>query len=139
MEIIIKNTKNLLVRMRSPVQIWSAAPEQHLKSERFIFIGTQCDLWGKPDGTGHDKNKSREIPSTYFSLIPSLSERQCSNRIYVSCEASNPHGLPKVPLILTSELEPYQDMIRIPLAAQRSKSSMLCVSTSAYESKNAAI
>ena len=36
-----------------------------------MFIGTQCDLWGKPDGTGHDKNKSREIPSTYFyALIP---------------------------------------------------------------------
>ena len=27
-----------------------------------MFIGTQCDLWGKPDGTGHEKNKSRELP-----------------------------------------------------------------------------
>ena len=36
-----------------------------------MFIGTQCDLWGKPDGTEHDKNKSREISSTYFyALIP---------------------------------------------------------------------
>ena len=23
--------------------------------KRFMFIGTQCDLWGKPDGTGHEK------------------------------------------------------------------------------------
>ena len=35
-------------------------------SARFMFIGTQCDLWGGPDGTGHGKNKSREISSTYF-------------------------------------------------------------------------
>ena len=36
-----------------------------------MFIGTQCDLWGKPDGTEHDKNKSKEISSTYFyALIP---------------------------------------------------------------------
>ena len=20
-----------------------------------MFIGTQCDLWGRPDGTGHEK------------------------------------------------------------------------------------
>ena len=39
--------------------------------KRLMFIGTQCDLWGKPDGTEHDKNKSREISSTYFyALIP---------------------------------------------------------------------
>ena len=94
-------------------------PAKILKPQRFIFIGTQCDLWGKPDGTGHDKNKSREIPSTYFSLIPSLSERQCSNRIYVSCEASNPHGLPKVPLILTFGLELYQDTIKTHLCRSK--------------------
>ena len=23
--------------------------------QRFMFIGTQCDLWGGPDGTGHKK------------------------------------------------------------------------------------
>ena len=23
--------------------------------EGFMFIGTQCDLWGRPDGTGHEK------------------------------------------------------------------------------------
>ena len=51
---------------------------ENTATERFMFIGTQCDLWGKPDGTGHDKNKSREIPSTYFSLIPSLFERHIS-------------------------------------------------------------
>ncbi len=26
-----------------------------LKPQRFMFIGTQCNLWGKPDGTGHGK------------------------------------------------------------------------------------
>ena len=24
-----------------------------------MFIGTQCDLWGKPDGTGHEKGLSQ--------------------------------------------------------------------------------
>ena len=41
-----------------------------LETQRFMFIGTQCDLWGRPDGTGHEKNKSREIPSTYFFFDP---------------------------------------------------------------------
>ena len=31
------------------------APFQRTVTERFMFIGTQCDLWGKPDGTGHEK------------------------------------------------------------------------------------
>ena len=37
---------------------------------RVMFIGTQCDLWGKPDGTGYEKSKSREFPSTYFFFDP---------------------------------------------------------------------
>ena len=37
---------------------------------RFMFIGTQCDLWGRPDGTGYEKSKSREFPSTYFFFDP---------------------------------------------------------------------
>ena len=38
--------------------------------ERFMFTGTQCDLWGRPVGTGHEKSKSREFPSTYFFFDP---------------------------------------------------------------------
>ena len=38
--------------------------------EGFMFIGTQCDLWGRPDGTGYEKSKSREFPSTYFFFDP---------------------------------------------------------------------
>ena len=38
--------------------------------KRFMFIGTQCDLWGRPDGTGYEKSKSREFPSTYFFFDP---------------------------------------------------------------------
>ena len=41
-----------------------------------MFIGTQCDLWGKPDGTGHEKISRGNFPRLIFSLIPSLSERQ---------------------------------------------------------------
>ena len=44
--------------------------EKHLKFEGFMFIGTQCDLWGRPDGTGYEKSKSREFPSTYFFFDP---------------------------------------------------------------------
>ena len=29
--------------------------QKTLKPQRFMFIGTQCNLWGKPDGTGHGK------------------------------------------------------------------------------------
>ena len=58
---------------------------------------------------GTKKVSRGNFPRLTFSLIPSLSERQCFDRIYVSCEASNPHDLPKVPLILTSGLELYQD------------------------------
>ena len=32
-----------------------------LKPQRFMFTGTQCDLWGRPDGTG--QKISREIIS----------------------------------------------------------------------------
>ena len=31
------------------------SPPKTLKPQRFMFIGTQCNLWGKPDGTGHGK------------------------------------------------------------------------------------
>ena len=45
---------------------------------RFMFIGTQCDLWGKPDGTGHKKVSRGKFPRLIFSLIPSLFERHIS-------------------------------------------------------------
>ena len=37
-------------------------------TERFMFIGTQCDLWGKPDGTGQQRSKVR----TYSFYLASL-------------------------------------------------------------------
>ena len=40
----------------------SCGLQRYPQAERFMFIGTQCNLWGKPDGTGHEKNKSRELP-----------------------------------------------------------------------------
>ena len=47
-----------------------------LETQRFMFIGTQCDLWGRPDGTGHEKISRGNFPRLIFSLIPSLSVRQ---------------------------------------------------------------
>ena len=49
---------------------------ENTATERFMFIGTQCDLWGRPDGTGHEKISRGNFPRLIFSLIPSLSERQ---------------------------------------------------------------
>ena len=48
----------------------STQGKKALKSQEFMFIGTQCDLWGRPDGTGYEKSKSREFPSTYFFFDP---------------------------------------------------------------------
>ena len=57
-----------------------------LKPQRFMFTGTQCDLWSRPVGTGHEKSKSREIPSTYFyTLIPSLHEHEASGGGHGRC------------------------------------------------------
>ena len=53
-----------VARLSSPSANLLKIPE----TQGFMFIGTQCDLWGRPVGTGHEKNKSREIPSTYFFL-----------------------------------------------------------------------
>ena len=43
-----------------------------------IFIGTQCDLWGRPDGTGHEKISRGKFPRLTFSLIPSSTISNCS-------------------------------------------------------------
>ena len=48
----------------------TTSSKKALKSQGFMFIGTQCDLWGRPDGTGYEKSKSREFPSTYFFFDP---------------------------------------------------------------------
>ena len=48
------------------------------ETQRFMFIGTQCDLWGRPDGTGHEKISRGKFPRLIFSLIPSLFERHIS-------------------------------------------------------------
>lgn len=49
---------------------------ENTATERFMFIGTQCDLWGRPVGTGHERISRGNFPRLIFSLIPSLSERQ---------------------------------------------------------------
>ena len=51
---------------------------ENTATERFMFIGTQCDLWGRPDGTGHGKISRGNFPRLIFSLIPSLFERHIS-------------------------------------------------------------
>ena len=68
-----------LVNEENP--LWSGTA-----TERFMFTGTQCDLWSRPVGTGHEKSKSREIPSTYFyTLIPSLHEHEASGGGHGRC------------------------------------------------------
>ena len=67
----LKNSRS--TASRPPVAHLSSPSANLLKipeTQRFMFIGTQCDLWGRPDGTGHEKNKSREFPSTYFFFDP---------------------------------------------------------------------
>ena len=54
---------------------------------RFMFIGTQCDLWGRPDGTGHEKISRGKFPRLIFSLIPSLFERHIS----IGCADADPN------------------------------------------------
>lgn len=59
-------SKPPVVRLSSPSADLLKIPE----TQEFMFIGTQCDLWGRPDGTGYEKSKSREFPSTYFFFDP---------------------------------------------------------------------
>ena len=63
-----------VARLSSPSANLLKIPE----TQRFMFIGTQCDLWGRPDGTGHEKISRGKFPRLIFSLIPSLSERHIS-------------------------------------------------------------
>ena len=50
---------------------WTAISEtgEITLTERFMFIGTQCDLWGRPDGTGQTKKQTeREFSRSAFTL-----------------------------------------------------------------------
>ena len=67
----LKNSRNTV--SRPPVAHLSSPSANLLKipeTQGFMSIGTQCDLWGRPDGTGYEKSKSREFPSTYFFFDP---------------------------------------------------------------------
>ena len=53
---IRKNLETIMVSRFSLVEnSGKISPPKTLKPQRFMFIGTQCNLWGKPDGTGHGK------------------------------------------------------------------------------------
>lgn len=41
-------------RKQTPEHI-RQANKKAAETSRFMFIGTQCDLWSRPDGTGHEK------------------------------------------------------------------------------------
>ena len=64
-------------RKQTPEHIRQAS-KKAAETSRFMFIGTQCDLWGRPDGTGHEKISRGKFPRLIFSLIPSLFERHIS-------------------------------------------------------------
>ena len=54
---------------RPPVALRSSASDNLLKipeTQRFMFIGTQCDLWGRPDDTGHEKISRGKFPRLFF-------------------------------------------------------------------------
>ena len=75
----LKNSRNTVskppvARLSSPSANLLKIPE----TQGFMFIGTQCDLWGRPDGTGHEKISRGKFPRLIFSLIPSLFERHIS-------------------------------------------------------------
>ena len=75
----LKNSRS--TASRPPVALRSSASDNLLKipeTQRFMFIGTQCDLWGRPDDTGHEKISRGKFPRLIFSLIPSLFERHIS-------------------------------------------------------------
>ena len=75
----LKNSRNTVLKQL--VELLSSPSANLLKipeTQRFMFIGTQCDLWGRPDGTGHEKISRGNFPRLIFSLIPSLFERHIS-------------------------------------------------------------
>lgn len=74
----LKSPQTLATQDFAPASFLSTPDKKALKSQRFMFIGTQCDLWGRPDGTGHEKISRGNFPRLIFSLIPSLFERHIS-------------------------------------------------------------
>ena len=77
--VLQKNCEYFLLEICKPLQCKASEAKisglkppdkKTLKPQGFMFIGTQCDLWGRPDGTGYEKSKSREFPSTYFFFDP---------------------------------------------------------------------
>ena len=74
----LKSPQTLAAQGFAPASFLSTHSKKALKSQRFMFIGTQCDLWGRPDGTGHEKISRGNFPRLIFSLIPSLFERHIS-------------------------------------------------------------
>ena len=74
----LKSPQTLATQGFAPASFLSTHSKKALKSQRFMFIGTQCDLWGRPDDTGHEKISRGKFPRFIFSLIPSLFERHIS-------------------------------------------------------------
>ena len=77
-----KRTIEMFSTVSRPPVAHRSSPSANLlkipETQRFMFIGTQCDLWGRPDGTGHEKISRGKFPRLIFSLIPSLFERHIS-------------------------------------------------------------
>ena len=68
----------LFLKQQKVLHLFCQHPTESPETSRFMFIGTQCDLWGRPDGTGHEKISRGNFPRLIFSLIPSLFERHIS-------------------------------------------------------------
>ena len=67
-----------LLRGRPGVRIPFGAPDNNAESlcfQRFMFIGTQCDLWGRPDGTGHEKIGRGNFPRLILLYAAIIKDR----------------------------------------------------------------
>ena len=50
----------LFLKQQKVLHLFCQHPTESPETSRFMFIGTQCDLWGRPDGTGKQET-DREI------------------------------------------------------------------------------
>ena len=120
-----------------------SVPHVHEHPRAGYQNGKLCRFWILAGCTPEERREPSGQRCAYARRCPEASRPRRAAQLYLfigvftfvkdlagCCQYSS--QLPKVPLILTSGSEPYRDMIRIPLAAQRSKSSISCVSTSAY-------
>lgn len=68
-----KRTIEMFSTVSKPPVAHLSSPSANLlkipETQRFMFIGTQCNLWADRTVQG-TKNKSGEIPSTYFFFDP---------------------------------------------------------------------